>query len=493
MTFEKALNALKDNNFDAARSLIAAQDPAIYGFQHFLIKGLAELFLEKWAEATKTFISATEQFPSNALLWLNRGIAEENIGALDAAIESQKKCLDINPKQGEAAGNLSNLYRKQKRFAEAEAMARQALDLGASQSDALNSLGLALGKQKKFAEAGSALKQAQKAAPQNPDIILNEANLAVDQLRLEEAWPLFAAARTIVDKPVFRRDEAMARLLAGDYAQGWKLFEARLEMQGALRISPSCPRWQGESLENKKLLIVAEQGLGDVIQFCRYEKFLRDGELIWAVPKNLVRLLTGALRGNVMDETGSLPAVDYYIPIMSLPFVTKEYVCPATKPYLLADPTPLLPTGNHAKKIGLVWAGSHTHERDHERSIDLKEFVPLFHSIEADYYAPFLGERLNEITHFSVTRLDHLMNDFADTAALLKQMDCLIAVDTAIAHLAGALGVKTFLLLPYCPDWRWGVSGQTTHLYASLTILRQPTYNDWSKVIEMLVSYLRSA
>jgi hypothetical protein len=111
-------------------------------------------------------------------------------------------------------------------------------------------------------------------------------------------------------------------------------------------------------------------------------------------------------------------------------------------------------------------------------------------NIDADFYAPFTGDALNEIRDLPITRLDKLIGDFADTAALIAQMDLLISVDTAVAHIAGAMGIKTFLLLPYCPDWRWGVSGETTDWYPSLTLLRQPKYGDWLSVIELLKSRL---
>lgn len=489
MSLPSALEALKRKDFAAARDALAREDAAAFTIQHFLIKGLAELALQDWSAARETLADATLRFPDHALFWLNRGIAEENLGFIEAATESQQRCLALNPAQGEACGNLSNLYRKSRRFAEAEDMARRALANGAAKGDALNCLGLALRRQGKFAEADAALRQAQEAAPDNAAILANRANLAVDELRFDEAWPLFRNARAIKDEAVFRHDEGLARLLAGDYEKGWDLFETRLEMPGALRVQPACPRWRGEGLAGKKLLILAEQGFGDVIQFCRYGAVIQGGELVWAVPKNLVRLLAGNVRGSIVCENGVLPACDYYVPMMSLAGMLKNAT--PRLPYLTAPQTPTLPPGKHRLKIGLVWAGSRTHERDRERSVRLEQLAPIFDSA-ADFYAPFVGDALEEIGTFPVVRLDPLMTDFADTAALIRQMDGLITVDTAAAHLAGALGVKTFVLLTHCPDWRWGVSEETTKLYPSLTLLRQPEYGDWGSVIEKLAALLKS-
>jgi ADP-heptose:LPS heptosyltransferase len=172
--------------------------------------------------------------------------------------------------------------------------------------------------------------------------------------------------------------------------------------------------------------------------------------------------------------------------MMSLPLLTGHLQPESAGNYLMAATIPVLPGGSHKTKIGLVWAGSRTHQRDHERSLPLAQLAPLL-DIAADFYAPFTGNGLEEIGTLPVTRLDSLITDFADTAALLKQMDCLVTVDTAAAHVAGALGVKTFLLLPHCPDWRWGVSGETTPWYPSITLLRQPKYGDWKSVIDDLL------
>jgi len=172
------------------------------------------------------------------------------------------------------------------------------------------------------------------------------------------------------DKPVYRHDEGLARLLSGDIEKGFELFEARLDMPDALRVKPSISRWQGEDLKGKKLLIMAEQGFGDVIHFCRYEKLLPDGDLVWAVPKNLVRLLSGTLRGTVLDEKDTLPACDYFVPILSLGRLSPQSL-PTDQAYLTAPQTQVLPKGSHGCKIGLVWAGSPTHQRDYERSIPL--------------------------------------------------------------------------------------------------------------------------
>lgn len=497
----KALTALRQKDFLTAQGAIAlyAQENSLE-LQHFLIKGLAELALKNWAAAENTFTEATQAFPHQAQLWFNLGVAQENLRKVDEAAESLEHCLELQHGHAEACGNLSNLYRKQLRFDDAEKMAHRAFELGAPKVQALNSLGLALGKQGKFDTATKAFNDALQLEPGNSEITFNLANLAVDQLKFDAAWPLFAAARITSDSPAIRRDEGMARILSGDYAAGWALYEARLELPGALRLHPPCPRYRGEALAGKRLMLLAEQGYGDTLMFCRYGKLLAEqgAELIWVVPNGLHKLLSANLPGKVFAEHVPLPEADYYLPLMSLPLVTGKIApadFPAT-PYLKAPDQPLLPKAKADKtKVGLVWLGSPTHERDHERSIPLENFIPLFTGLKAQFYAPFTGAGVDKIVNdiqqqTPLMPLAKLIKDFADTAALLQQLDYLVTVDTATAHLAGALGVQTYLLLQHSPDWRWGISSETTPWYSNMTLLRQPRYGDWESVITKLVERL---
>jgi Flp pilus assembly protein TadD len=494
----RALTSLRNRDFVAARNCIAAfaaENPL--EFQHYLIKGLSEIALKDWAAAAATFGEATRFFPHQPQLWFNLGVAQENGGLIEDAAESFEHSLDLKPEQGDACGNLSNVYRRMGLFEEAEKMAHRAYEFGAPKPQALNCLGLALARQGKNAAAGKIFHQVLELDPGNPHAMANMANLSVDRLDFDPAWLLFAAARAKDNDPAIRHDEALARLLAGDYASGWPLHEARLEKPTALRVRPSGPLWRGEEISGRKLLLVAEQGFGDVIHFCRYGATLaqRGADIAWMVPKALERLLSANLPGRVLYEGDPVPDADFWLPLMSLPLVTQKFsptdAPPA--PYLHAPDGPKLPgVKKDRRAIGIVWAGSPTHERALERSIPLHMFAPLWTQIPGSFYAPFTGPALDEITgQTPVMRLDKLITDFADTAALLMQLDSLVTVDTAVAHLAGALGVKTYLLLSYCPDWRWGLSSTMTALYPSVTLLRQQKPGEWESVIGEVVERLR--
>ena len=492
----QAIAALQSGNFIAARDFMRNRRSSSIEVRDYLIRGLAELSLKDWLAAKATFAEACQHFPNEAQLLFNLGTAQENLGDLRNAVTSFERSLRARPDQGDACGNLSNLYCRLGRFDEAETMARRAIELGVPRAQGLNSLGLALMRQNKVPEAAKAFVEALDLEPDNGFVFSNLANLAVDQLAFESAWTFFAQARVVsCDAPIIRHHEGMARLLAGDYELGWLMYESRLDVPGALRITPHCPRYKGEALAGKKLLLLAEQGFGDAIQFCRYAARLKDSgvELTWAVPKNLQRLFSGNVPGKVVSESEPLPHADFYLPILSLPYALKKWHPKDAPPAPYLNPTSLflaLPLG---RKIGLVWSGSPTHERDFERSLPLNAFAPLWNKVEARFYAAFTGAGLDQITNEPIARLDKYIKDFADTAALLTQFNALVTVDTAVAHLAGTLGVKTYLLLPYCPDWRWGTEGETTPWYPSMTLLRQTEPGNWSGVIAQLVERLAAS
>ena len=298
--------------------------------RHYLIRGLAELSLKDWDRRPRDLRRSGQRYPHEAQLLFNLGVAQENLGDHRKSRDrSYERSLRSRPDQGDACGNLSNIYCRLGRFEEAEMMARRALELGAPRAQALNSLGLALNRQNKFAGSGEgAFVEALDLEPDNGFIFSNLANLAVDQLDFSTAGHYFAQARAAgSDAPLIRHHEGMTRLLAGDYELGWLMCEARLEVPDGLRVTPPCPRWQGEALAGKTLLLVAEQGFGDVIQFCRYGALLKDSgaELIWAVPKNLQRLFTGNVPGKVVADHEPLPDADFYLPIMSLPYALKKW------------------------------------------------------------------------------------------------------------------------------------------------------------------------
>lgn len=525
---KEAVAALKAGDPAAALSLmIELRDEAQKHPSARLVRGLAEIASGKWPEALRTFAAACAAHPDHGPFFFNLALAQEKTGDKASAIQNYERAFTLGATPVECLGNLSNLYRATNRFADAEKAARRALVLLAEttpsdaqtlkaqkqvEADLLNSLALALARQARWGEAQETLDLALAFFPKCPDYWANMANLMADQLRFDQALPLYAKARDFHDTPLFRCDEAMARLLSGDLARGWDLYESRLEIQGAfakpewVKIYPSTLA-ATRDLEGMRLLLCFEQGLGDTMQFCRFGKYLaaRGASLVWKIQDSLVELLRPFLPGIVIGAREAPPAVNYVIPLMSLPRATGVLAPPDGKPYIALAPEArraaidsffankkmARPTAKH---IGLVWSGSPTHVRDADRSIPLRHFEPLWNSkaLDAVFYAPFQGSSPRVIAEAKapIEDLAPMLRDFVDTATCLLNLDLLITVDTSVAHLAGALGVPTYLLTSFCPDWRWGLAEGKTAWYDSVYLLRQPKAGDWSSVITRLIPHV---
>jgi hypothetical protein len=261
------------------------------------------------------------------------------------------------------------------------------------------------------------------------------------------------------------------------------------------------PLWLGDApLENRILLIHAEQGFGDVLQFCRYvpivEKF--GAKIIMEAPKILTSTLS-TLPGNftIIEAGQPLPNFDLHCPMMSLPLAVQTTLetIPASIPYLFVSPSQRAiwtkKLGIKTKpRIGLSWSGQPDHKNDHHRSMPLDKLRPLlrtnleFHALQTEYRESdeALLDELSEIQDHR-----HELKDFSDTAALISEMDWVISVDTSVAHLAGAMGKPLLLLLPYAPDFRWLLDRSDSPWYPTATLLRQPTLGDWESVLAEVI------
>jgi tetratricopeptide (TPR) repeat protein len=494
---QSVLAALQSQNFVKARKEAeGAGFHLSFALRDAKLYGLALVGCEAWDDAAAYLSQAVESNPEQGLLRFNLATAEDHLGHYDQALRHFEESLALGlPSELCGAAHLacSHLARRRKDYDHALDEAEKARSLGAAEAACLNAIGLTKWKMGNLQEADALFSRAAELEPEVPLHQLNRANIAADRRDFDTAFALYAAARALADTPLARRDEAMARLLTGDFEKGWPLYEARLELPRAFAPPPDIPRYNGSPLEGKTLLLMAEQGFGDTIHFCRYGKFLSDqgARLIWIVQPQLTRLLQDQIPGQVLSKKDPLPAADFYIPLLSLPWTTKNLEPWGGEAYLKpAESGPALPPSK-GRRIGLVWRGSPTHERDGERSIPLAAFDPILRQNAADHFFALdpagLGE--NERRE-NLCDLSPSIRDFADTARLLCQMDYLISVDTATAHLAGALGVKTFLLLPFIPDWRWGLEVEKTQWYESVTLLRQKADREWGLVINDLARRL---
>jgi tetratricopeptide (TPR) repeat protein len=379
---------------------------------------------------------------------------------------------------------------------------------GPDNLDALGNYGNALIKLNRPEEALAAYDRALTFAPENTQLLTNRA-VALRRLdRPHEA--LMSASRALVARPGFaqaRFVESVAQLTLGDFAAGWRGYEARWDvgLLSSQRRSFAAPLWLGsESLAGKTILLHAEQGSGDTIQFVRYAPLVaqRGAKVVLEVQRELAPLLSGVAGVDVVIARGApLPDFDLHCPLLSLPlaFATDQASIPADIPYLAASGDKIaiwrerLPQGRPL--VGLAWSGGVWHDNDLNRSMELATFAPVldvagitFVSLQHDVRERDLPvlQKLPGLLRFK-TRFD----DFADTAAVVSLLDAVISVDTAVAHLAGAMGKPLLLLLPYAADYRWLRERQDSPWYPTARLYRQQKFGDWDSVVQTLIQDLR--
>ncbi len=485
---------------------------ADYGLSHHN-RGSALLKLGRLDDAVSAFDQALARNPAIPETWNFRAVALALLERQDEALASSERALELRPHYPEAHNNRSVALRALKRLDEALRAAEAALAALAALAarpnfpEALNSKGSALSKLNRFDEACDAYRLALAGKPNDAAIHLN-LGLALEALGdLEGAQAAFAAAHALAPAlPDARFASGLAHIRAGDVRAGFKLYETRWTQKGGPRHSHSSDTlWLGEApLGDRTLLVHAEQGFGDVIQFCRFAPLAAPpSRLVLQVQPPLKRLLASLEGVSTVCAVGEqTPAFDVHIPIMSLPLALDlrlEDLAPST-PYLHASPVLIerwrqkLPPADKLR-VGLVWSGNPGHDNDHNRSMPLNILRPVFRhdarfiSLQKDYRTEdrTLLERLPQIVKY-----DKELGDFADTAALIACCDLVIAVDTAVAHLAGALNKPVWLMLPRFCDWRWMNEREDSPWYPSTTLSRQNAGGDWAGVIERVAARLQT-
>lgn len=314
-----------------------------------------------------------------------------------------------------------------------------------------------------------------------------------DVQRPEEAILAFSRAANLAKEPALARyHRGMARLMTGDLLTGWRDFENRLAVPAFQHRHFDRPRWNGKALDGQRLLVICEQGYGDVFQFVRYLPLLveRGAQVVLECPQDILDLLAPSLPGiEVVPLTSrDAPSVafDCYAALLSLPYLlgTTLDTIPARVPYLAAAET-VRPDGD-GLHVGVAWAGRATHPQDHQRSMHAELLAPLatvagvtLHSLQKD-----AGNwpTLSGLTPF-LKAPPRKLERFTDTAAVILGLDLVITIDTAVAHLAGALGRPVWLLLDYGNDWRWMLKREDTPWYPTMRLFRQKQPGDWTGVI----------
>jgi tetratricopeptide (TPR) repeat protein len=453
--------------------------------------------------------------PGSLLAHFHRGVVLQKLGLPEAALGAYARTLELRPALAPALFNQGNVLKDLGRTAEALASYDAAIAADANHAEAHSHRGALLQQLGRRDEALAAYQRALAIRPDYAEAYFNRGTLLRDQLRWREA--LADYDRSLALKPVFADalyNKALVLLMLGDFGAGWPLWEWRWENAARLGLGEPRrfrqPQWRGqEPVAGRRVLLWCEQGLGDTLQFCRYAQLVaaRGAQVILEVQAPLTTLLA-TLPGvqRIVAHGSALPDFDLQCSLMSLPlaFGTTLQSVPAPIPYLRADAVRVAAwqaqlaaapgAGARTPRVGLVFSGSTVHGNDHNRSLALATWIP--HLPRGIQYV-CLQKEIRAPDRAALAAAPWIgcpaaqLGDFADTAALVEALDLVVSVDTSVAHLAGALGKATWLLLPHNPDWRWMLDRADTPWYPSLRLFRQGAPGDWHGVLSRVGAELR--
>lgn len=491
---------------EALESLERAVQLAPHYAEAFNSRGNVLRDLQRPEAALASYEQALQLKPDDARIWSNSGNALCDLQRLDDALLRFERALALHPESVEALNNRAYVLRDLRRPTESLLSCEQALQRQPDSIAALNNRGNALLDLNRAQAALDSYERALRLAPAHV-LSLTNRGLALQQLeRYDEALASFAQAVRIEPNYVQAHWYAgLCRLLLGDFATGWRQYEWRWQvpkLKDGRRVFAATP-WIGDApLQGKTILLYAEQGLGDTVQFCRYVRQVAacGARICLEVPAALRSLLDQYNDVARLFTAGEpLPPFDYHCPLLSLPlaFHTELANVPSQTPYLFADPAKMAHWKQRLSQyrqpvIGIIWSGNVRHGNDRNRSIPLNQLASWF-SAKATFVS--LQNEIRETDRYAFERLGLVdfsrdLHDFSDTAALSACVDQVIAVDTSGAHLAGALGKPTTLLLPHNPDFRWLLARTDTPWYPTMRLVRQTVAGDWRGVIAQVAASL---
>ncbi len=440
------------------------------GFIQAHIKAAQHLLsIERCNEAIPHYLTAIDAHPEMAELHCNLANAYRRVGKLDHALDSVRRAIELNPKLAEAHVIMGTIWRDRRR-----------------PSDALESLRRALAINPNLADPTSIMA-----------VLVEQAG------QIEQAASLYARAVELQpDSPQYHQNLGMSLLMRGDFQRGWQEYDwRRLKPKNPGSRPFPQPAWDGSPLQGRTIMLFAEQGLGDVIQFLRFAKLVaeRGGRVVLECPPSLVsvaRQVSGI--AEVIAQGEPWPEdIQAQLALMSLPMVlgTDLHSIPNQVPYISADPYLESVWKENlkdcpGKRIGLVWEGSSTHPNDKNRSMPARRLAPLAEVNGVSFIS--LQKLARTLPPDNLKMLDRTTEllDFSDTAALIANLDLVITVDTAVAHLAGAMGKPVWILIPSVPDWRWMLGREDSPWYPTARLFRQEVPGDWGGVVRRVCEEL---
>ena len=463
------------------------------------------------AEAIAEYRETLRVKPDSAEARVNLANQLVEDGAVDEAVTMFREAIALRPSFAEAYLNLGSALTKQRKFAEAIDALETAIRIKPNVAESYNNLGIVYGEEGKYSLAADYYRHALMLRPESADALYN---LGIARLKLrepQEAIELFdQALRIRPDYAEAHHNRSAANLLLGRLDEGFAEYEWRFRSRDFNPARYRWPAWDGSDPAGRTIVLCAEQGLGDTLQFVRYASLLRKrgARVIVECQEALHPIL--ARTPDVerwITATAPAPPADFCAPLMSLPYLchTNLETIPADVPYLFADSelvTKWRPRTAEVSglKVGIVWQGNPKCPSDEFRSVPLAEFAPLAAVSGVRLIKLQKGAGSEQLAEVAQTwnvvdfgdAVDTEAGPFMDTAAIMKCLDLVITSDTATAHLAGGLGVNTWLAVPFVPDWRWLLDRDDCPWYPTMRLFRQAQLHDWSQPFAQMTSELQS-
>jgi tetratricopeptide (TPR) repeat protein len=463
----------------------------------------------KNAEAIAAYRRALALRPEFAEAWNDMGVLVAVKRETDAAIEAFQKAVALRPDYLEGWQNLAKGLREAKRVEEEIAARRRVVELKPDSDDAFSELSYAYSETRRMEEALAAIL---KAVELRPDSAEAQSNLGTTYHKMGRISEAIASHRRALElnpqSAQAHLNLSLLYLLTDDYETGWSEYEWRWRVLRPIVPEPRFSRtmWDGSDLGGRRILLHPEGGYGDTIQFVRYAPLVaaRGGQVVLGCAEELFRLLQTLDGVAELAVTGAeIPKFEVHCPLLSLPRVLKTTAenPPATVPYLHADAS-LVRRYQMAMeeiaaplKVGLVWAGRPGLHEGGERSIPLARMARLAKIPNVSFFSLQKGAPAEQIrslpVEWKLTDWTNELRDFADTAALVSNLDLIISIDTGMAHLCGAMGKPVWVFLPYVADWRWGMKGTRSAWYPTMRLFRQPGEGDWETPLSQVEAALR--
>jgi Tfp pilus assembly protein PilF len=461
-------------------------------------------------QAKENYRRACKFDPEFAEPWFNLAELDQSSGRLEQAVMHYRKAIRINPRMNAAYNNMGNALRSLKRYPEAIEAFRKVVLLEPDLAQGHYNLGSAYRLTAQYPEAMMHLSKAIQLEPTYVEAWNNLALACKNVGDLDRALSYFnKAVQLQPDYAISYWNRSFVRFLKGNWSEGWRDFEWRFQVPHWPTIYPhriSAKRWNGDPIRSQTLLVHDEQGLGDTFQFTRYLPWVKSrcGRLIFETRQELVPLLENTLGiDDIIIRTSQGPPTipfDEYAPLMSLGYIMNVDPdrTPPMQPYIQATQDKIARWGSRIPSgeinIGLVWAGRPEHRNDINRSCNLKLLAPLFRLPGFRFIGlqkgPAAAQAKEAFNGGTFSNWGEELESFSDTAGIIHHLDLVLTVDTSVAHLAGAMGRPVWVLIPYLPDWRWGMKGTLTSWYPSMRLFRQTRPGDWQTVIGQIQSEL---